>query len=158
MAKVEPRAAYQREGDAMNGAELIAAERQRQIDAEGWTPEHDDEHVECEMLRAALCYAEAAGFDLGMEGSVTGDPPLAPHRWPWDESWWKPYGEPVRNLVKAGALIAAEIDRLSRRHDHRIPWTDGEIPPHGFEDEWAAIQRNKGLVVVPDDEHTWRLG
>jgi hypothetical protein len=35
--------------------------------------------------------------------------------WPWDPSWWKPSPDPIRNLVKAGALIAAEIDRLQRR-------------------------------------------
>jgi hypothetical protein len=34
--------------------------------------------------------------------------------WPWDEKWWKPSTNPIRNLVKAGALIAAEIDRLQR--------------------------------------------
>jgi hypothetical protein len=33
--------------------------------------------------------------------------------WPWDESWWKP-GDRIRELAKAGALIAAEIDRLNR--------------------------------------------
>ena len=32
--------------------------------------------------------------------------------WPWAKKWWKPSDDPVRNLVKAGALIAAEIDRL----------------------------------------------
>jgi hypothetical protein len=34
--------------------------------------------------------------------------------WPWDQDWWKPSPDPIRNLVKAGALIAAEIDRLQR--------------------------------------------
>lgn len=34
--------------------------------------------------------------------------------WPWDENWWKPSLDPIRNLVKAGALLAAEIDRLQR--------------------------------------------
>jgi len=34
--------------------------------------------------------------------------------WPWDEEWWKPDNDAVRNLAKAGALIAAEIDRLQR--------------------------------------------
>ena len=31
--------------------------------------------------------------------------------WPWPPEFWKPSDDPVRNLVKAGALIAAEIDR-----------------------------------------------
>lgn len=30
----------------------IAAERERQKSVEGWTPEHDDEHVGSEMARA----------------------------------------------------------------------------------------------------------
>ena len=34
--------------------------------------------------------------------------------WPWSDKWWKPSDDPVRNLVKAGALLAAEIDRLQR--------------------------------------------
>jgi hypothetical protein len=47
--------------------------------------------------------------------------------WPWDGEWWKPnYNDPVRNLVKAGALIAAEIDRvLARRTNGAVPITDG---------------------------------
>lgn len=32
--------------------------------------------------------------------------------WPWDAKWWKPSDDPIKNLVKSGALIAAEIDRL----------------------------------------------
>lgn len=40
-----------------------------------------------------------------------------PRYWPWEPGWWKPgkgnsYADRVRELVKAGALIAAEIDRL----------------------------------------------
>lgn len=86
--------------------ELIAEERQRQIDAEGWTPEHDDEHCCGELADAAWCY-----LHYFMSFPFVGD---APTNWPWDLSWWKPSDDPVRNLVKAGALIAAEIDRLQR--------------------------------------------
>lgn len=87
------------------GIELIAAERERQITAEGWTPEHDDAHKEGELAQAALCYIESA---LGIVDED--DVPLS---WPWDKSWWKPSD---RDLEKAGALIAAEIDRLSRHN------------------------------------------
>ena len=80
-----------------SGIELIAKERQRQIEAEGWTPEHDDQHVHGELADAAACY---------VDGNPVG--------WPWDEKWWKPSSDPIRNLAKAGALIAAEIDRLQR--------------------------------------------
>jgi hypothetical protein len=95
----------------MDGAELIAAERRRQICAEGWTPEHDDEHITGEMIGAAVTYA-AHALEIVSDHEVPG----ADNEgwWPWDEKWWKPSPDPIRNLAKAGALIAAEIDRLLR--------------------------------------------
>ena len=81
------------------GIELITVEQQRQIDKEGWTPEHDDEHGDCQMAIAAACYADHNSNDEPFE---------------WPDGWpWKPT-TPIRNLEKAGALIAAEIDRLLR--------------------------------------------
>lgn len=93
----------------MSGAELIAAERQRQIESEHWTPDHDDAHDLGEMTIAAWCYAEHAVNQT--RGHMN-----RPRQswWPWSARWWKPSGDPIRNLVKAGALIAAEIDRLQR--------------------------------------------
>lgn len=44
-----------------------------------------------------------------------GETPDRSSDWPWHSSWWKPSDDPIRNLVKAGALIAAEIDRLQRQ-------------------------------------------
>jgi hypothetical protein len=35
----------------MLGIERIAAERQRQIEKEGWTPAHDDQHRNDELVR-----------------------------------------------------------------------------------------------------------
>jgi hypothetical protein len=99
----------------MNGTEMIAQERQRQITAEGWTPEHDRQHIRCELVQAARAYAFAA---LCRVRYTTPSEDLAvPNDWPlkWSQEWWKPSDDPVRNLVKAGALIAAEIDRLQRR-------------------------------------------
>jgi hypothetical protein len=88
----------------MTGVELIAAERQRQVEAEGWTTEHDDGHYYGELAQAAACYAR---FDVSRAAT-----------WPWAVEWWKPTpGNRVRELVKAGALIAAEIDRLQRAAD-----------------------------------------
>lgn len=88
----------------MSGIELIAAERERQVSQEGWTAEHDDAHDRCELVEAAICYADSS---MTVDTSV-------PLRWPFDEEWWKPSPDPIRNLVKAAALIAAEIDRLKR--------------------------------------------
>lgn len=88
-----------------SGVDLIAAERQRQVEREGWTPEHDDGHADGALARAAACYAD--GFEITGKFSV-------PLRWPFEASDWKPSDDRVRDLVKAGALIAAEIDRIER--------------------------------------------
>lgn len=92
------------------GADLIAAERARQMEQEGWTPEHDDAHIGWDLSRAAKCYVLAADYASAY------DEPLrkAPADWPWHFTWWKPTDDPVRMLTKAGALIAAEIDRVQR--------------------------------------------
>lgn len=92
----------------------VLAERQRQIAAEGWTPEHDDRYDTGELASAAASYAQCAG--LQGEGAVTGNAFKTPYveNWPWSEHWWKPSTDPRRNLIKAGALILAEIERLDR--------------------------------------------
>lgn len=82
----------------------IESERQRQIISEGWTPEHDDTHEHSALASAALCYVYASIFDPG---------DFPQRYWPWDAKWWKPSTN-RRNLVKAAALIVAEIERLDR--------------------------------------------
>lgn len=95
------------------GIELIAEERKRQVVQENWSSDHDDRHKKFQLAKAASCYAmhvaDAEEQDLGVK-SIPCD------WWPWGKKWWKPSEDPVRNLVKAGALIAAEIDRLLRRN------------------------------------------
>lgn len=87
---------------------MIEAERQRQIDVEGWTSEHDDEHAHGEMLQAALIYrAHARGEILQHNEDGT------PHGWPWELAWWKPK-DPLSDLVRAGALCMADADRRRR--------------------------------------------
>jgi hypothetical protein len=85
----------------------VLAERQRQISKEGWTPEHDDEHNKGELGSAAACYALGAGRHYLWAH-------LEATWWRWDASWWKPSDDTRRMLVKAGALILAEIERLDR--------------------------------------------
>jgi hypothetical protein len=103
----------------MTGVERIAAERERQVSVEGWTPEHDDAHDGGVLAAAASTYTLLACDMLHDEYR-----PLQFERkqdlrsregWPFDIDWWKPSTDPIRNLVKAGALIAAEIDRLQRK-------------------------------------------
>jgi hypothetical protein len=88
---------------AKSGAQLITLERLRQTKIIGWTPEHDDTHDNEELIQAAACYmAASAEFVTNMEHIV----------WPWPDGWQP--STKIRNLTKAGALLAAEIDRLQR--------------------------------------------
>lgn len=79
---------------------LISSERKRQIEVEGWTTTHDDyEHTNGELAKAAACYAHGECDEW----------------WPWADGWWKPTpNDRIRELVKAGALVVAEIERLQR--------------------------------------------
>lgn len=110
----------------MNGVECIAAERQRQIEEEGWTAEHDEQHDRGELAAVAALYAiEATGLLDKQAGSAV-FAWLYPS-W-WAEHWWRPRKlaweledtesvdeyNAMRCLEKAGALIAAEIDRRLR--------------------------------------------
>ncbi len=95
-----------------SGIEVIAAERKRQIEAGGWTPEHDDDHDMGQMPNAAAVYAMTP-HKRGMKIDGVGNT-IQSYLWPWDDAWFKPYGGRIRQLAKAGALIAAEIDRLKR--------------------------------------------
>lgn len=91
------------------GVELIADERRRQIEVEGWTPQHDDQWTRFELSRAASCYLHAS------------ESALITRFWPFDWKWWKPSYDKISNLIKAGALIAAEIDRLQRKDEEIKP-------------------------------------
>lgn len=90
----------------MTGIEMIAAERKRQVEIEGRTPEHDEQHFSGELASAAAVYALCDGV---APAYLTEQQVLM--LWPWDSYFFKP-SDRIRNLVKAGALIAAEIDRL----------------------------------------------
>jgi hypothetical protein len=110
-----------------SGIDMIAAERRRQIEVEGFDAAHDDRHDENDLAWAAVCYtAPKPVFKQVYDenGFRFVDP------WPnWDDYWDKrprrangnligedrTRREYVCDLVKAGALIAAEIDRVMRR-------------------------------------------
>ncbi|HHW2087655.1 TPA: hypothetical protein ACUT5H_000248 [Pseudomonas aeruginosa] len=79
----------------------VQAERRRQNNAEGWTPEHDDLYCAAELPRAAAAYILSGANDE------------APAIWPFVAKWWKPR-DARANYVRAGALILAEIERLDR--------------------------------------------
>ncbi|HIE1384697.1 TPA: hypothetical protein ACXJSM_006588, partial [Pseudomonas aeruginosa] len=79
----------------------VQAERRRQVEAEGWTPEHDDLYCAAELPRAAAAYI------------LNGANDEAPAIWPFSAKWWKPR-DARSNYVRASALILAEIERLDR--------------------------------------------
>lgn len=85
----------------------IAAERRRQMEVEGWTPQHDDAHADGSLAQAAGCYALVAG---GADAEN-----VEARYWPtsWLPTWFKPRDR-RRNLIKAAALIVAEIERIDR--------------------------------------------
>lgn len=87
----------------LDGAERIALERARQ--RQYWTDTHDDSHDAGELAAAAVSYTLYADLPAA-------DTP--PGMWPWDKADWRPTGDPITQLTKAGALLAAEIDRLLR--------------------------------------------
>jgi hypothetical protein len=86
----------------------IAAERVRQIEVSGenWTPAHDDAHAPGELSLAGAAYALTPHTPKGKTFPM-------PLRWPWHRQWWKPKSR-HRNLVRAGALIAAELAKHLR--------------------------------------------
>lgn len=82
----------------------IYYERQRQIANEGFTYEHDNAHHRGDLARAASVYArEAFSSSFG----------TVPYGWPWDSRFYK-HKAPRENLIRAAALIVAEIERLDR--------------------------------------------
>lgn len=85
----------------MTGAEMIAAERERQIE-KGFDAEHDRGHKHGELIEAAETYLHEPHARMPQ---VT---------WPFEAAAYDPSTDRQRELVIAGAFIAAEIDRLNR--------------------------------------------
>lgn len=99
----------------------VIAERARQQRVEGWTPEHDDQHASGELCTAAASYVAHASVIARLQAEGMAPDRLeqlsaearVPQTWPWAKEWWKP-GSARRDLVKAAALLLAEIERLDR--------------------------------------------
>lgn len=95
------------------GIEIIAEERKRQIEVEGWTSEKDDLYTSGQLALAGATYAIPM-FDRDDYGGYVYSTDV-PIMFPLSPEWWKPTPDDrIRELAKAGALIAAEIDRLQR--------------------------------------------
>jgi hypothetical protein len=106
-----------RKDDKPRGSDLISSERQRQISEEGWNSSHDDAHDFGELLIAANAYISVVQMPDRAHDILAVN-------WPWEKSCFKPSPDPIRTLVKAGALIAAEIDRLARLRPEGTNYAD----------------------------------
>lgn len=92
--------------DALSGVELILKERERQIKEFGYNAKHDDGEKDGGLAYAAICYAIPDGPN---RESFVAD------FYPWHIVTYRPTPDDrIKELAKAGALIAAEIDRLQR--------------------------------------------
>jgi hypothetical protein len=108
------------EATQTDAARDVLAERQRQVEAEGWTPDRDDNYTDGELARAAAAYSLASTADAegraAMEslGSIAA-PAEVVEAWPalWGSEWLKPKNRRA-DLVRAGALLLAEVERLDR--------------------------------------------
>lgn len=90
----------------------VQAERRRQVEAEGWSQEHDDEHA-CDEIAAFACFYAMPSAAREWDASSTGyGNTLGEAILP--EGWQPKTGDRRRELVKSGALILAEIERLDR--------------------------------------------
>ena len=102
----------------------ILSERQRQ--AKVYTPEHDDAQVQGQLSRAAAAYAVASTSAIYEDDKVRPTKwdhsyiPNVDRLWPWNWTYWKPKDR-RHDLVRAGALILAELERIDRAASrHRI--------------------------------------
>jgi hypothetical protein len=138
--------------------ELFLAERRRQVEGEGYAADHDVHHTNESLARAAAAYAlpeRSRQYKdlLGLPGMKAR---LVPWCWPWAFEFWKPTPDNrVRELVKAGALLIAEIERLSAvlpepcaGNDPTCPCQDGD--PCHYED----FSGTPAFSVLPEPEET----
>lgn len=92
------------------GVQKIAAERTRQIEEKGYDPIHDskDPRSVIEGARAYIHHAIGLEYGVDLTAEECG--------WPWDEKFWKP-GSPEQDLIKAGGMIAADLDVIEFERD-----------------------------------------
>jgi hypothetical protein len=138
----------------MTGVERIAAERKRQIEDESWAAEHDDQYKKDELAMAAACYilperVRETRFGLSMT--------IRQILWPWHEDRWKPtLKDRIRELKKAGAMIAAEIDRLLRLEEKAEKRCNLAAKSLSAKDAIIAmVQGNKILYDQEGNRYAW---
>lgn len=149
--KPEIKAAWEAVGsrfmDMTPGSVVVAIERSRQIREEKWDGAHDAQHEKGELVAAAIAYA-ASGAKIETKVKIYTEPRCQcgargmadctcvmqvgdqkwVHPWPWEKKWFKPK-DALRDLIRAGALIVAEIDRMIRQDTEDAEPPDGEKCP-----------------------------
>lgn len=104
-------------------AQDILNERRRQIESEGWSEDHDDQHTDQSLALVAALYAAPVEL-FGAETDSNGRFFAFEDPWPttWDESWDRRDDfSPRRRLVVAAALLIAEIERIDRMNARGEP-------------------------------------
>lgn len=103
----------------------VLVERVRQLSEEGYDAVHDDEHTDGELAIAAACYA-APHRIYRKEDYAEGTHFVDPWPWEWNSDKRPHEGNTVRSngakgekyrrslLIKAAALILAELERIDR--------------------------------------------
>lgn len=91
--------------------EEVLLERQRQIITHRYDQEHDDAHDWGELAVAAVVYVDASLTNS--KGKCYLSAKQLQKRWPWD-SRFKAASSRRSNLLKAVAMLVAEIERLDR--------------------------------------------
>lgn len=119
-----------------SGMDAIKAERRRQVEAEGWTEQHDAEHEPGHLLRAGVLY-----LWHGTDKAAPIEPNGAPLSWPWEPEWWKPKDR-RQNLIRAGALMLAERDAIVARHRASLAQQAGQT----FRRRWFVPAPHTGHV------------
>lgn len=84
----------------------VLAERRRQVEQEGFSAAADDGYKENELVQAAISYLIANDASAEQGTHIL-------FYWPWSLDWWKPTDR-RRDLIKAAALILAELERMDR--------------------------------------------
>lgn len=131
------------------GVQLIAAERQRQVAVEGFTPEDDLQHTAGQLTLAADSYLQST------DASIHAPVGVIPAQWPFPLYWYKPSTH-IRNLVKAGALIAAELDRILNEADmaaavvanSNVPEPAGHVTPVPESQKQMDLATGKDAMVA----------
>jgi hypothetical protein len=138
-----------------DGARLIAEERRRQVAVEGYDADHDAAHRRAELAWAAACYA-APGAVYRMSQSAGAIAFVDP--WPggWPDKRERPAETEgrLRELVKAGALVAAELDRLMAlvaARDGTIPDLWGGTIERAMADAEKTLEREANEAVAAGD-------